>query len=350
METLEQRLYRLDVPMPPAVIRSAMRRASVPESPGSAWHARSYRRLAVRASMAAAILGAIVAGNGAFAYFVPNYGRALASAPLIGTVSGPVLSYLGLNRSTVSAVDDVAVSSGHRLHVVGAYADPVRTVALVEVDDQPLQVPSKSSRTYELIGYLTDQFGHTYSGAYSAGLGAQFEPLRSPATRTGAQLTLHVTQLVPQFAGGTTVSGDWQLHFTVIQESGTAVALPAPISRDGTTYVFTSARVSGHHLELRWLVSGTANQQIHSLIDGHSATNPAPDGLINQERLLQEASFWPVVRAADGSRVSPRDFGTSFAKGKPAEGVLNVVFPAPGTYTVAFGRDLPTESRSITIP
>lgn len=343
METLEQRLYSLQAPVPPALISTAISRATRAErsSPPS----RVHGRLGVRASMVAAVIAAFVGGNGAVAYLVPGYGRAIASAPLIGTVSGPVLNYLGLNRSAVSPVEDVAVSSGHKLHIVGAYSDPLRTVALVEIDDQPLQVPSKTSRTYELDGYLTDQFGHAYHAVYSGGLGAQFEPLQFPATRTGAQLTLHVTQLLPTFESGMRISGDWQLHFTVKQDRGTAIPLPAPISRDGTTYVFTSAHASGSLLELRWLVTGTANQQMHALIDG-----PAPYAAFNQELLTQQARFWPVVTAADGSRVNAQDFGTTFPKGKPAEGLMHVVLPGPGTYVVAFGKDQPTEGRSFTIP
>lgn len=68
-----------------------------------------------------------------------------------------------------------------------------------------------------------------------------------------------------------------------------------------------------------------------------------------QVRQLEEADFWPVVTDANGNRVQIRDFGTTWPKGKPAEGSWNGVLPGPGTYTIGFGKDGGGETRTIVV-
>lgn len=286
---------------------------------------RTVRRLAQLPALAVAIL---VIANAGLVYFIPVYGSALAKVPFLGSVSAPVLKYIGLDPSAIIAVDDVAVDSGHKLHLVAAHADPLRTLALIEIDDQPLAVPSKASRTFDLDATLIDQFGHTYSRVYSPGV-TEFQPLQPPATWTGARLTLHVTELLPTFRDGSIVQGSWDLHFVIIQAGGKALPLPAPLTRGDTTYTFTSAQLSGQLLKLRWLVSGGANNRAHASIK--ACNRPSP-------RVCPSAELWPVlVLDSEGQPVQMRTFGYSLPDGRPAEGQWEGVLPGPGRYTIRIG-------------
>jgi hypothetical protein len=285
---------------------------------------RAVWRLAQLPALAVALL---VIANAGLVYFIPVYGSALAKLPFVGSVSAPMLKYIGLDPSAINAVDDVAVNSGHKLHLVAAYADPLRTVALIEIDDQPLAVPSKTSHTYDLDATLSDQFGHTYNRVYSPGA-TEFEPLQPPATRTGARLTLHVTELLPTFRDGSIVQGSWDLHFVITQAPGKALPLPASVIRGDTTYTFTSAQLSGQLLKLRWLVSGGANQRAHARGAADSFADPASS----------HADLWPVlVLDSGGQPVQMRTYGYSFPNGRPAEGQWEGVLPGPGRYTISIG-------------
>jgi hypothetical protein len=312
-------------PSPGAVqrLRSALLEAgdARPTPGGTMPHAR-LRAMWRPAQLSALAVALLVIANAGFVYFIPVYGSALAKVPFVGSVSTPVLKYIGLDPGAINAVDDVAVDSGHKLHLVAAYADPLRTLALIEIDDQPLAVPSKTSHTYDLDATLSDQFGHTYNRVYSPGA-TEFEPLQPPATRTGARLTLHVTELLPTFRDGSIVQGRWDLHFVITQAVGKALPLPAPVIRGDTTYTFTSAQLGGHLLKLRWLVSGGANDRAHASI----AAGSGP-----------QAELWPVlVLDSGGQQVQMRTYGYSFPNGRPAEGQWDGVLPGPGRYTISIG-------------
>jgi len=121
------------------------------------------RRLAVAIGVGLAVLVAINLGA---VYYFPRYGQALADAPGLGVLSRPVLRATGLTGANVTQVDSVAVSSGHKLHLVAGYADPLRTLLFVEVDDEKLVPASKTSHTYFIDGFLTVQFGHVYHQLY----------------------------------------------------------------------------------------------------------------------------------------------------------------------------------------
>ncbi|TAN33277.1 hypothetical protein EPN29_05830 [bacterium] len=290
-------------------------------------HSRSIWRPTRLPALAVAAIMLLLIVNVGLVYFIPVYGSALARAPFVGSVSTPVLKYIGLDPGAINGVDDVAVANGHKLHLIGAYADPLRTLTLIEIDDQPLAVPSKTSHTYDLDATLSDQFGRQYNRVYSPGA-TEFEPLQPPAATIGARLTLHVTELLPTFRDGSIVSGSWDLHFVITQAPGKALPLPASVIRGDTTYTFTSAQLSGQLLKLRWLVSGGANHRAHARIAAGSFADPASS----------QVELWPVlVLDSGGQLVQMRTYGYTFPNGRPAEGQWEGVLPGPGRYTIGIG-------------
>jgi|ERR1700730_15160743 len=221
------------------------------------------RRASRRIAAAALALGLIGALNLGGVYFFPRYGTALANTPLVGGVSRSILGSAGLVTADTSAMNDASTSNGHTLRLVGAYADGLQTVFLIQIDNDTLATagpPSKADH-FLVVGdaTLTDQFGRDYPrGGTPSGdqRPVVFGPLSWPAAENGARLTLHAASLFNVGAvGEQRVDGDWTLHATLFQHPAHVIPLPAPIHLAGNTYTFTSIK-SSTVLELRWTVTG----------------------------------------------------------------------------------------------
>ena len=318
------------------------------------------RRIRIAAALAFAVL-LIVVGNLGAAYYVPAYGRVLAGAPLVGTVSRPLLTAFGLTEGRVTAVNDVSVSDGHSLRLVAGYADGLRTVLFVGIDGKGLTGNPKQYGQFPgeyVVGpegvTLTDQFGHTYSGGGTGGSAVQFEPLAWPASATGARLTLHVTTLMgywPGASGGQPIEvhGNWTLHATLVQESSRNLPVPEPVKTADAVYTFTSISATHTEVQIHWTVSGSPNDEMHRLIDG-GATGPRSPG--DTVDLLMRGYFWGAMFDEVGNRLTGPEFGADFPKGGPARGNMDMFIPGPGRYRIQLGDNLTAaeDQRWILVP
>jgi hypothetical protein len=250
----------------------------------------------------------------------------------------------------VAPIDETAVSAGHKVRAVAAYADTLRTVVLVQVDDQPFQVASKGAAPaftiYADALTLTDQFGHRYSQTMGAETQSvlSFEPLAGPARQVGGRLTLHVTRIqkdVPSVA----VSGDWSLQFSVIEGAARAVPLPAPVQLPEATCTFTSITLSGYFLDLRASVTGPEVQALRRLSavarQADAQASPSSKGLPSpaDQQLLDasDAYFFPRIFTTSGQEVYFVDSGAMETTPARDDLQLHVAVPGPGTYVVTCG-------------
>lgn len=350
MESLEQRLSGLDVRVPPDVVRRAKARAAALTKAPAAARPRAGFITIRRTAVALETIALVLAGNAAAAYFVPRYADALASTPVVSSVSAPLLRYVGLDASSVTPVSDAAVSSGHELRLIGAYADPARTLVLIQFDGKAWTPPTKTTESYQVEASLSDQFGRVYRGTGSSE-GAEFQPLMPPASSTGARLTMHVSALLDTL-NGQGVAGDWTLHFTLIESPGQSIELPKQVTYEGTTYTFISASRSGSLIRLRWLVTGTASIQAQALIAAGPGSFPTPDDAIRAWQAMHQRWLEPSATDADGhSLMSAREgdvWGYEFPKDAPLQGDMNLTIPKPGRYILAFG-EMPRSQGAILI-
>lgn len=341
IDPLEQRIRELRITMPPELVPAAIAAAARPSSIARRASGRSGRLFAARrrVALSAGLIAALLAANAVGTYFVPKYGQALANAPFLGAVSGPILRSVGLSASSLTELSGSATSNGHTLHLVSGYADTVRTVVFVQVDGRPLEAPSKTSHGFYLDGTLTDQFGHTYHQVFGGAQGAafSFEPLVWPATATGARLTLHVTALMPTGYGDSTVRGDWSLSFTLTQQPGRLLTPPAPVQVGDTTYTFTRMQVSGDLLELNWSISGGAITRMHALVDSYYGKNPPPPPSVQQKIREIDSQFVPTLIGPNETSANFLGWGYELPRGQPARGSLKAIIPAHGLWVIRFG-------------
>ena len=81
---------------------------------------------------------------------------------------------------------------------------------------------------------------------------------------------------MPTGYGDSTVKGDWRLTFTLTQQPGRLLDLPAPPQVGDTTYTFTRMQVSGDLFELNWSITGGAATRMRALLDGYNGRNSLP--------------------------------------------------------------------------
>ncbi len=290
---LARRLATLDIPVPPTLVP----RVLAARRPAA--HAVGVRLLS-RLSAAVALL---VLALGATSYFAPRFGQALADAPVLGSATGPLLRSVGLASlgGRVTAFSSAALSSSHRVELIGGYADGIRTILLLRVEPADRSVLLTNG-----VGVtLTDQFGHRLAlkgGAADARTGQEileFEPVTGPAAPLGARLTLQVTTLTAFGSPRDRLQGDWQLHATIALDESTAVAAPLPGRLGTMTVTFTKLTATATALEVRLQVQGAGSGELSRVIPdavkGHPAFSVqlwAPDGTQAQElaRQVDESS------------------------------------------------------------
>jgi len=318
---------------------AAIRRLTAPPAPN-----RPRRQLVLLPAVAG-LLAALIAGNGVATYFAPRYAAALASAPGVGVLSGPVLRWTGLSADQLTVLGDSVTANGHTLQLVAGRADELRTVLFVEVDGVEPVVSKKPSRAWIVgdIPTLTDQFGHTYSpSGVLYGFNYEYQPLTGPAASVGGRLTLHVTSLTrppatPAASGasGETVSGDWTLHATLFLQPAPALKLPGPVTSDGNTYRLTSARASGL-VVVHWTAEGPFEQARRTAYAPHTP-DPAGKGSPGAGSAPPPDSFRVSVTAPDGSQALERGYGYSIPRRGPITGEVTFVASQPGTYRIHIG-------------
>jgi hypothetical protein len=291
---------------------------------------------------------ALLLGNLIAARLVPSYAVELASAPVIGPISAPLLQLAGLTPSQLTPASSSATVDGQTITVVGGLADTSRTVVVIQVDgrNSPL---SKSAAQYNVLATLTDQYGHSYSGGGDGGeLG--FQPLVGPATHGPVRLTLHVTLLVMNSASSpghpstqSRFAGNWILGLSVTQHSPVTPTTPAPVAVDGITYTVTSITISGTEVSVDWRASGGSPiAQLWSLTRG-------PGIPVNTVSNLQFEYLYAAIEPPGGSLAStnlgppspaslPDTWGLDEISSELITGQLYQVVPAPGSYLIAIGR------------
>jgi hypothetical protein len=357
-DALGDRLARLDIPVTRG-LRERILRGAVPDHharppavPGRGPRAR-------RLTIAAAALALLVAANAVAVYYAPSYGQAIAAAPVVGPVGNLILAHAGLGPSSLAPIDETAVSAGHKVRAVAAYADTLRTVVLVQIDDQPFQVASKGAApAFVIYGgalALTDQFGHGYS--QTAGAETQsvlsFEPLAGPAQHVRGRLTLLITRIMKQVPDPTApnglrvveVSGDWSLRFGVVEGAARSLPLPAQVQLPEATCTFTSIRVSGYFVDLRASVTGPEVQTMRRLgtvarqaraqssKGGPSTPSPADQRWLD----TSDAYFFPRIFTSAGQEVDFVDSGATETTAARDDLQLQVAVPGPGKYLVTCG-------------
>jgi len=331
-DRLERTLEEMDFELPAGLVDRALGAAAAdPLQSRSARRPWKRPRNVLIGISAASIL--LIAANALTAYFAPRYGQALADAPVLGAVAGPVLHFSGLDASEVTPLNEAVTSSGHTVKLIGAYADSERTVLFIEVDGQPHGLPNKRQSCCFAWSTLTDQFGHSYQQIYSVdALAPTFGPLVSPASNLGARLTLHISSLTPTGPGFTQASGDWELRLTLIQQAGVVLPLPAPMTANGVTYRFTSLHLSQRQIKVNYTLSGPLVDQQRKLVytPGGRLAPPGPNSFVSQYA-------HPRLLNAAGVEAQMWEWGMTLPRQGPALGELTAVLPGPGTYVLTLG-------------
>src|SRR5256886_12100243 len=216
-KTLEERLTGLLIPLPATVVPRVLAQARK-QNVGTA------RRPPWLAPVAAVflVLG-FLAGS---LYAAPRFADALASAPLIGGPTAALLRSIGLAplNNRLTAINDVATSSGYRVTLIAGYADATQTVLVLHVEP--------AADLFE-TSVLTDQFGRSLrpsNGVFDSSTGnsvISFAGLPWGDSLLGARLTLHASALHLNLEGPvTTVPGNWNLHAILAGEPGQHLTPP----------------------------------------------------------------------------------------------------------------------------
>lgn len=334
-ESLEARLLNLQIDLPRGLSERALARGRM----ASKTQGRQLQRRSLRVALGLVAVSLIVAANLPAAYFFPRYSDALANAPFVGAVSAPVLRFAGLTNAGLTPADSSSVSNGHTLHLTAAYADSFRTVLIVEIDGQPLQLdrkPLAPPKGFTVAAFqLTDQFGHSYRDQRPSPFSPiEVDPLVGLAASAGARLTLHVTALdYYDLSTYTTTHGDWTLRATVFQVPGRVLPLPAPGSIGNTHYAVTYLSVSASLLHVHVAVTGDAPRMLQELpfLDPHAdATAQRIRG--EQQANLIRAYYRTVLMAPDGTEAPERSGGFG---GDAIDETF--VLTGPGTYHLMIG-------------
>jgi hypothetical protein len=268
-ESLTGRLNQLK-PQAPAGLVTRARSAAVASPAPDGLRARRQRRLRNRLLLTVAAI-AVIAANGAAAYFLPSYAIALGKIPGAGTLLG----WSGLSASDVSVLYATTQHNGVGLAVTAGFAGDSATVLTIEVSG-PHAIPG----TFNAVS-LTDQFGHAYpettSGDSVANLpdGATpdvltFAPLTGPAAFAGARLTLQADDWASICAcrdsGAQQITGAWQVTFVLERHPGHQLTW-GRATMDGVTYTFPDVTITGNTL-------------VQLQIDG---TGPAVEAMVNRD-------------------------------------------------------------------
>jgi hypothetical protein len=324
IEQLAERLQQLplDHPQPKVVttrvLAAAADATAMRHFTTSGRRVRSLRSLAIAAAV---LLAALPVAWGVL-YFSPATAAALADASGPGGFSREILDNFGLGTgSGVTAQSSSASSSGYKVQLVGAYADSIRTVILLNV------TPAASAGGFQLR--LTDQFGTTYQFHGSEGnllsgdQALDFERASGLASVTGLRFTLSFDELT--LLSSQNVSGAWTVKGIVLLHSGTNLNHPAAGSLGAGTVTFTEVRYSGRVVLIRADVRGVSLAgEVPAVAPG---TKPRP-------------RFNIELAPADGSATSIHGGGGGWSSSGDVTELRAMFFNVdPGTYFLTLSLD-----------
>jgi hypothetical protein len=311
-DKLAQRLKDLPLEEPEARVVSARvlreTRVVTPAPSRVPFRPRRFRLAAI-----AALLVASLPLAWGFLYFSPATAVALADAGGARGFSSFVLDGVGLGTGgSVTAQSSSASGPNFRVRLVGAYADPIRTVILVNL--------SPADTTFDAT--LRDQFGITYE--LHSGLGDlrtgdwafEFSPASWLAAITGMRFTLDIRD-VPM--GFSIAQKPLTLRGIVLVNGGHELSTPAagPIGQGHIK--FGAVRYAGRVLAFDAKVSGI------------------PDKELNQEfpKGSDKVALLIVLNPDDGGPgIMATSYGSSSSGGPSALSVYFVNVD-PGTYVLS---------------
>ncbi len=334
--TIEERLARLEIPLPDGLVPSALAADGL-TGRGSSERPHRWR---ARTAASVATLALVLGANTVVMLLAPGYGTLLADAPGLGELADRALTWTGLRATDVVSVTGSARSSDYEVRVLAVYADATRTVVLMDIDDSRPSDGARSGTPEDAaiveVATLVGPDGTTYGVLPSAPnngrpLTMSFEPLARARPGETRGLTLQVKRLM-QEQGGESIDGDWQIPLQVTVAASVDVPLPADGTAAGNLFTFTSATLSGRLLTLRWEVSGPTIDEIRRLAyPPQSRSWSAGLGALTR-------SLRPDLAAIEGG--SPPVVvlsGGSFPAGGPATGELVAVVAEPGLYQFLLG-------------
>src|SRR5258708_5175903 len=131
-----------------------------------------------------------------------------------------------------------------------------------------------------------------------------------PASAVGARLTLHVGAIEAEWLIGPgtngSLTGDWNLHATLVSEAVHTLALPAPVRTPEAAYRFTSLQASGTTVIVHWSVTGAALDKWNLLWMQRSNSQSAPGSEYDQ---LMRDYFTPKLFDSAGKQMTAWEWG-----------------------------------------
>jgi len=248
----------------------------------------------------------VIAGNAGASYFAPAYAHVLASVPVLGVITAPALKAAGLSASDVQPLHDEATSGGITVTLVGGYVDPLQTTLFLDIEGVMSNSNHPPPITVE-TPYLTDQFGSVYQiiggeGIDSGPYPSLFQPLRGPAASVGARLTVHIGLSSP--ASGQRV-GELDLHAALVAgQDGRRLAVPPPITVNGTIYTIAGIEVSSNAVQVHTVERG---KLIDADIEASQAIGRARSGSVCFPGvfLVSPSGVYETPIAAPGQQTTP---------------------------------------------
>jgi hypothetical protein len=246
-------------------------------------------------------------------YFSPATAAALADAGPAG-FSREILDNFGLGTENITAQNSSATSSRYTVHLVGAYADSIRTVVLLKMDPGGFIAS---------LPQLSDQFGTSYHGSNGEGnllSGDQvmsFEPASWLASGAGMRFTLTFNEIY--LLDGRRVAGSWTVKGVVLLKSGKMLQSPPSGALGSGAVTFTEVRYVGRVVSIQAEVRGVS-------LDGE--VPPVKPGTKPSPRFQAE-----LVPAGGAPAKLPNSFGWSSA-GDVTKLQLLFVNVDPGTYNL----------------
>jgi len=250
LEELGQRLRELPITTPDAgsVATRVLHARQVPD-------ARPRPIVRVARPLAVALV-LVVALWGVF-YFAPAAGAALADAPGVGSFSSFVLGEAGLGTgNAVTSEDSAAANSGVTIRLIGASANPLRTIVLLRI-----------SPTTDTPGGMTlkDQFGWSYEerGGYGDLRTGDVAMIFAPPSFVAQPLGMRFTLLIDGVeTGAGFVAGTWTLTGTVLAHGARSFAAPQPATVGRMTVTFSSGQEADGVLELTAYIQGVTMEEL----------------------------------------------------------------------------------------
>jgi len=269
------------------------------------------RRLSHLAIAVAVLLAALPVAWGVL-YFSPATAAALADASGPGGFSAEILDNFGLGAENVTAQNSSATSTGYTVHLVGAYADSIRTVVLLKMDPAGFMAG---------MPQLSDQFGtgyHPRSGEGNLLSGDQvisFQPASWLASGTGMRFTMTFNEIY--LLGGERVVGSWTVKGVVLLKTGKSLQTPSSGSLGSGTVRFTEVRYVGRVVSIEAEVRGVSLEgEVPPVKQG---TKPSP-------------RFQVELAPTDGGPRKPANSFSWSSSGDVTKLQLVFVNVDPGTY------------------